>query len=190
MLTRRNFTGFACSALSMLTGLGAAKALALSMATGAIPFDPLVIARAEWEAAMEKLIESQDLLHNLCAAAEKCAQARGYPGTYNACHSCRAAIEAAERQAAKVVEREIAAQRKWLAKMASVAALAGISSCAAVQHSAVAVLDGSIGAAKTRIGYLASSSIRYFSCRAFASSARPSVVRASVVTRAESLVQG
>jgi hypothetical protein len=115
VLTRRNFTGFACSALYMLTGLGTAETPALGTA-GVIPSDPLIAARAEYAAVRNKFMESQNLYLSLATAAEKCAQARGlYPGPHNSCDSCRSALEAALLQNVKAAELEIATEGMWLA---------------------------------------------------------------------------
>ena len=115
MLTRRNFTGLACSALYVLTGLDAAETTARGAAKGAIPSDPLIAVRAEYESVRNNFMESLNSYVSLATAAEKCAQARGlYPGPHNACNSCRSALEAALLQNVKAAELEIATEGRWL----------------------------------------------------------------------------
>lgn len=116
MLTRRNFTGFLCSASYVLSGLGAVETLTPDPAKGAIPSDPLGVARAESEVARETLARWQRSYHALADVAEACERRRRLCfGRSGACQSCRAALEAVEMRGFALADLELAAERRWLA---------------------------------------------------------------------------
>jgi hypothetical protein len=113
LLSRRNFNGFACSALYVLSGLSALDP-APTTAKPVIRSEPLSVAQAEWEAATENLSKWRECYQALLEACENCERRRRPCfGRSGSCNSCRAAVEAAETRGFELCELQFAAETRW-----------------------------------------------------------------------------